>query len=141
MPFAILDTSVYVSHWEGSLEEHALSELHKNFIVRQSSVVLSELRRGARTMRARRLVDGLRRLAKLPWNPTAADWWEAARIIQKLGDAHEWERRKRQEFQNDALIALAGRRYGATIITTNRSDFALLARELHIQVLLLEASE
>jgi hypothetical protein len=41
--FAILDTSVYVNHWEGRLDEDALAAIRARFIVRQSSVVLSEV--------------------------------------------------------------------------------------------------
>jgi predicted nucleic acid-binding protein len=45
------------------------------------------------------------------------------------------DRNKRREFQNDALIALTARRYGATVVTANLSDFDLLARALRIHVL------
>lgn len=57
-------------------------------------------------------------------------------IIQKIGDAQKWDRRKRQEFQNDALIAFSARRFGATIITSNQTDFELLAKELRVRILL-----
>ena len=137
MPFAIIDTNIYVNHWEGVLEEHALARVCARFVVRQSSVVLSELRRGARTLQSRRLVEELRRLTKILWTPDSGDWWRAGVIIQKIGDVKSWDRRKRQEFQNDALIALTARRYGATIITANQTDFELLAEELRIRVFLL----
>ncbi|MBI4472393.1 MAG: PIN domain-containing protein [Acidobacteria bacterium] len=136
MPLAIVDTSVYVNYWEGVLDEKALGQVRATFIVRQSSVVLSELRRGARTRQARRLVEALRRLSKIQWTPATTDWWQAGVIIQKIGDAHHWDRRKRQEFQNDTLIALSARRYGATIVTSNQTDFELLANELRIRILL-----
>jgi predicted nucleic acid-binding protein len=136
VPFAIIDTSVYVNHWEGVLDDQAFASVRTQFVVRQSSVVLSELRRGARTPEARRLVEDLRRLSKIQWTPDTADWWNAALIIQKIGDDGNWDQRERQEFQNDALIALSARRYGATIITANRTDFELLAKELHIRILL-----
>jgi predicted nucleic acid-binding protein len=136
VPFAIIDTSVYVNHWEGVLDDQALASVRRQFVVRQSSVVLSELRRGARTPQARRLVENLRRVTKIEWTPDTADWWNAALIIQQIGDVRNWDRRKRQEFQNDALIALSARRYGATIITANRTDFELLCKELRIRILL-----
>lgn len=136
MPFAIMDTSVYVNHWEGILDDNALAGVRARFVVRQSAVVLSELRRGARTAQARRLVETLQRLTKTQWTPAAADWWKAGVMIQKIGDARNWDRRKRQEFQNDALIALSARRYGATIVTANRTDFELLAKEIRIRILL-----
>jgi predicted nucleic acid-binding protein len=136
VPFAVIDTSVYVNHWEGVLDEQALTWIRAKFVVRQSSVVLSELRRGARTPQARQLVEELRRLTKIYWTPITADWWTAGVIIQRIGDAQGWDRRKRQEFQNDALIALSARRYGATIITANQNDFELLAKELRLRIVL-----
>ena len=114
--------------------------MRRAFIVRQSSVVLSELRRGARTPRARRLVETLLRLSKIQWAPTPADWWEAGRVVQKVGDAQDWDRHKRQAFQNDALIALTARRYGATIVTADRTDFELLAAETRVAVLVVRGS-
>src|SRR5690349_15964929 len=99
MPVAVLDTSVYIDHWEGRLAEEALTSLRARFVIRQSSVVISELRRGARTSQGRRLVENLRRVSSVQWTPSASDWWKAATVIQKIGDRHNWDRRKRQEFQ------------------------------------------
>ncbi len=135
MRLAILDTNVYIGHWERTLYQDRWDALHRAYIVRQSAVVLSELRRGARTQAARGLVEGLRRAAPVVWEPTAIDWWEAGRVVQQLGDARSWDRGKRRDFQNDALIALTARRRGATVITVDLSDFELLARELRIAVL------
>src|SRR5205807_4015080 len=114
----------------------ALDWVRAKFIVRQSAVVLSELRRGARTSQSRRVVEQLRRLTKTQWTPATADWWKAGVVIQQIGDVQNWDRRKRQEFQNDTLIALSARRYGATIITANRADFELLGKELRVRILL-----
>lgn len=135
MPWAILDTNVYIGHWERGLYEEALADVQKAFVIRHSAVVLSELGRGARTPLARRSVEALRRLARVLWGPTAEDWWEAGRLIQKIGDAQRWDRSKRRDFQNDALIALTARHHGATVVTADRSDFALLASEIRVSVL------
>jgi predicted nucleic acid-binding protein len=135
MPWAILDTSVYIGHWERGLYEEALATVRNAFVVRQSSVVLSELRRGVRTRLAQKLIDALYQLAMVRWEPTAADWWEAGRLIREIGDAQRWNRNKRRDFQNDALIALTARRHGATIVTADRTDFELLARKLRVSVL------
>jgi len=132
--WAILDTNVYIDHWEKGLHESELAVIRRVYVVRHCSVVLSELRRGARTRAARRLVDSLFRLAAVQWEPEAADWWEAGRLIRKIGDANGWEIAKRRDFQNDALIALTARRHGATVVTANRRDFELLAEELKIKV-------
>jgi predicted nucleic acid-binding protein len=135
MHWAILDTNVYIGHWEQGLYEETLEAVRRAYIVRHSAVVLSELRRGARTREAERLVTALYRLARVCWEPTPADWWEAGRLVRKIGDAKGWDRNKRRAFQNDALIALTARRHGATVVTANLSDFDVLARELRIHLL------
>jgi len=137
MRWAILDTSVYINQWEGRLGPDALLSVRRAFIVRQSSVVLSELRRGARSPEGRRLVDTLFRLAKVQWAPAPADWWEAGRVVRKVGDAQGWDRHRRQAFQNDALIALTARRHGATIVTADRSDFELLRADVRVGVVII----
>ncbi|HLC42017.1 MAG TPA: hypothetical protein VJO34_10400 [Methylomirabilota bacterium] len=71
MPWAVLDTNVYTGHWERGLYEEALAAVRRTFVVRHSAVVLSELRRGARTREAQRLVDALYRLSAMQWEPTA----------------------------------------------------------------------
>jgi predicted nucleic acid-binding protein len=101
----------------------------------QSAVVLSELCWGARNRDAVRLVENLFQLATVLWEPLALDWWEAGRLIRKIGDRHGWDINKRRDFQNDALIALTARRHGATVVTANHSDFDLLARELRVSIL------
>jgi len=133
--WAIIDTSVYIDYWERGLHDAALADVRKTFIIRQSSVVLSELRRGARTKAAQHLLQTLFGLARIQWAPTEADWWRAGLLIRELGDARHWDPHKRMAFQNDVLIALTARRHGATLVTANRSDFEILGRELGISVL------
>ncbi len=134
MAWAIIDSDVYVGHWERGLYDAGLQAVRKGFIVRHSAVVLSELRRGARTPRAERLVEELYRLARIRWEPLAVDWWEAGKLIRDVGDDRRWERRKRREFQNDALIALTARRHGATVVTHNRGDFELLTERIGVEI-------
>lgn len=134
MRWAILDTGVYVGHWERGLYGDALATISRACVIRHSAVVLSELRRGARSRKARRLVEALYRRAAIQWAPTEADWWDAGRVIQRVGDARRWDTSKRRDFQNDTLIALTARRHGATVVTPNRVDFELLAQELGVAV-------
>ena len=63
MAVAILDTSVYIDHWERGLYQATLENLRRAYIIRHSAVVLSELRRGVRGRDAERLVAGLFELA------------------------------------------------------------------------------
>jgi len=133
--WAIIDTSVYIDYWERGLHDAALADVRKTFIIRQSSVVLSELRRGARAKAAQHLVQTLFGLARIQWAPTEADWWRAGLLIRDLADVRRGDAHKRMAFQNDVLIALTARRHRATIVTANRSDFELLGRELAISIL------
>jgi predicted nucleic acid-binding protein len=134
VPWAILDTGVYIDHWQGRLADDALVKVRAAYVVRHSAVVLSELRRGARTNESRALVDSLHTLAKVCWEPTAADWWQAGDLVRRIGDQQDWELAKRREFQNDALIGLTAKRHGAAIVTTNQRDFELLAAALRVRV-------
>jgi predicted nucleic acid-binding protein len=135
MAVAILDTSVYIDYWERGLYQDTIENLKRAYIIRHSAVVLSELRRGARGRDAERLVANLFELATVRWEPSAADWWEAGRLVRSIGDKQSWNIHKRRDFQNDALIALTARRHGATVVTANSSDFELLRLELQISVL------
>jgi len=135
MALAIMDTNVYIDHWEHGLYQETLDNLRRAYIIRHSAVVLSELRRGARDRDAQRLVARLFALATVRWEPSVADWWEAGRLVRTIGDKRSWDINKRREFQNDALIALTARRYGATVVTANITDFELLRSELRITVL------
>jgi predicted nucleic acid-binding protein len=135
MAVAILDTSVYIDHWERGLYQNTLENLRRAYIIRHSAVVLSELRRGARGRDADLLVAKLFDLAKIQWEPAAADWWEAGRLVRNIGDEQHWDINKRRDFQNDALIALTARRHGATVVTANSSDFELLRAALRITIL------
>jgi predicted nucleic acid-binding protein len=133
--WAVIDTSIYIDHWERGLHEHTLAEVRKAFVIRHSAIVLSELRRGARTREAERVVGRLHDLATEVWAPTPGDWWEAGRIIRSVGDARDWDRTKRRDFQNDALIALTAKGHGATVVTANRSDFEILGKTLGVPIL------
>lgn len=139
MRLVVLDTNVYIGHWERGLYEETLEAVRRAYIIRHSAVVLSELRRGARMRDAERLVAALFRIAPVHWEPTAADWWEAGRLTRRIGDREGWDRNKRRDFQNDALIALTARRHGATVVTADLLDFDLLARDLRIHILAAES--
>ena len=135
MAIAILDTSVYIDHRERGFYEDTPEAIRKAYIIRHSAVVLSELRRGARSPAAERLVASIFELATVRWEPSAGDWWEAGRLVRHIGDRQHWDINKRRDFQNDALIALTARRQGATVVTANISEFDLLRSGLRISVL------
>ena len=134
MAVAILDTSIYIDHWERGLYQETLENLRRAYIIRHSAVVLSELRRGTRGRDAERVVADLYELATIRWEPSVADWWEAGRLVRNIGDSEGWDINKRRDFQNDALIALTARSHDATVVTANSSDFELLRSELQISI-------
>ena len=134
MRFALLDTNVYIDFWEGGLHAETVEAVHRGFVVRHAAVVLSELRRGARTQQARRTVESLYRLSTEVWEPNTEDWWQAGKLVRDVGDQQGWEVHKRREFQNDALLALTARRRGAVLITSNRIDFELLGSRVGVRV-------
>jgi predicted nucleic acid-binding protein len=130
----VLDTSVYIDLWERAKASTVLTELGKRYIVRHSAIVLSELRRGARSAEAIRAVEALREGATEVWAPSAEHWWRSGQIIQQLGDRYHWDLRRRRDFQNDALVALTAEHHGATVATSNRRDFEILSQEAGIAV-------
>ena len=99
MAWAILDTNIYLGHWEQGLYERELTFVRRKFIVRHSAVVLSELRRGAKTPEAQSALDQIYKLAHIQWAPDCNDWWHAGLLIQEIGDAQNWDRVKRRDFQ------------------------------------------
>ncbi len=135
MAWALFDSSIYIGHWERGLYDDVLLSVRRSFVVRHSAVVLSELRRGARTKEVQEKVAMLFRLARTQWSPSERDWWEAGGLIRDIADREGWDPIKRRSFQNDALIALTARRYGATIVTANKYDFRLLSTEVGVPII------
>lgn len=136
-PFAILDTNVYIDHWQSRSLKDLLDPIKYRFIIRQCSVVLHELRRGAMKQEAVRLVDDLLRYSPEIINPTDADWWQAAQFLSRLSKKRSlpWERLKK--LQNDCLIAFCARRIGGVVVTSDKKDFKILENSLPCRVIYL----
>jgi predicted nucleic acid-binding protein len=110
----------------GFLDEEYRARLLQRFSHRAiSSVVLSELRRAARTSAA---LTEIARLEKLRpphvFAPTRSDWVEAARFLATLIPSlpRPVTRDVRAEIavaQNDALIAISSWSLGYTVVTTD----------------------
>jgi hypothetical protein len=111
MAVAILDTSIYIDHWERGLYQETLENLRRAYIIRHSAVVLSELRRGARGREAERLLTSLFEMGHGSMGAFGGRLVRAGRLIRKIGDTQNWDINKRRDFQKDALIAL---KHGAT---------------------------
>src|ERR1700730_7674088 len=121
--FAILDTSVLVDHLRTNRHAQRMAAL--SIPVRNSSVVLAELWRGARGKAEQ---DVLRELAEnYPiFTPTTNHWLESGQILTKIRIDRGFEPHKLRDLHFDLLIALTGRSHGAQLITSNRADFELI---------------
>jgi len=127
---ALLDTGVYIRGWSDRPWWEQTDRALRPYIMRMSSVVLSELRRGATTVRARRRVEQLLRAAAEIWTPAEKDWWTAGGVLATLGEREGFDATGKRRIQNDVLIALTARRHGAFVVTTDRADFEKIARRI-----------
>ncbi len=131
--FVVFDTSVLVDHLRTN--RHALRMTNLDAPVRNSSVVLAELWRGASTAVDRKVVGALERRHPI-LTPTANNWLESGHILAKIREGKGFKPQKLCEVHFDVLIALTARAYGARLITTKRADFELIReyRDFRLEV-------
>jgi predicted nucleic acid-binding protein len=118
----LLDTNLYVGWLAQGLYESLV--VGPGFVRYLSAVVQMELRVGAVTRQARRLLDQLVRAhvtsARLV-APPAPVFDEAGRVLRALRVAGREVRQA--SLVNDVLIALTARQMGATLYTADAGDF------------------
>jgi len=127
----LFDTGVYLR----ILRSESYASAHRARFARLAprthlcSVVAAELYAGARTIQGVRIVDGLlspyARAGRVVF-PTHADWVDQGKVLASVGFEQAGFRSRLPGLQNDVLIALSARRIGATIVTENPRDFALI---------------
>jgi len=121
----ILDTSVLVDEFRTDRHRERISTL--SGAVRNSAVVLAELWRGARSKSDRSLLKAMENRAAV-LAPTANNWLDSGQILLSIGGDHGIQLQKLRDLHFDVLIALTARSHGATLITSNRSDFEMIHR-------------
>lgn len=121
----MIDSSVYVDLLRYGHFREELSELP--YLVRNSAVVLAELRRGAAMPRERKWIDELEANHRV-FFPGLAEWRKSGEILAKLRIARGYEARKLRDLHFDALTALTARAVGATVITCDGDDFEDIRR-------------
>jgi predicted nucleic acid-binding protein len=121
--FIVFDTSVLVNQLRTNGRVQPIRSIRGP--IRNSSVVLSELWRGAAT---RSDIEVLRALEKRHTilSPTEKNWLESGSLLGKLRTDLGFQSHKLRDLHFDVLIALTARSHGATLITSNRSDFELI---------------
>ena len=130
--YAIVDTSVYVElirHGRFKDELLALPNL-----IRNSAVVLSELRRCATLPRERRWIDGLETQHQV-FFPGLREWRRSGQLLERLRKKRGYDAKKLRDLHFDALIALTARSVGALVITCNGTDFEELRSEEPFELL------
>lgn len=119
----IFDTSVFIDHLR--TDKYSYNFLTLQGLIRNSSVVLSELLRGATKEAEISFVAGLTKNHPI-LSPTSKDWLESGEILSRINKNKGFTPTKLRDLHFDVLIALTARHHGATVITTNRSDFELI---------------
>ena len=121
----IFDTSVFIDHLRTNKYSGRLKDL--SGLVRNSSVVLAELARGATNEAEKDFVSTLEKNHPV-LTPTERNWIESGRILHRIYKDKGFMPEKLRDMHFDVLIALTARNHGATVITSNRSDFELIKR-------------
>jgi len=135
----LLDSNVYIRAFREREFGLELQEFHRAELpgLVLSAVVASELLIGAQTPdRERALRRGLVepfRLRRRFHVPSWSTWDRASAIDRKMRQREVLRGRLQQRsFFQDLLIAASARELGATIITLNLADFALIAQFVDI---------
>jgi len=102
-------------------------------VIRNSSVVLAKLWRGATRVQERKFIEALAR-NHLILTPTESNWLDSGQILGKISMQKGFGSEKLRDLHFDVLIALTARSYGARLITSNRSDFELISGYKDVQL-------
>lgn len=135
----LIDSNVYIRAFRETAFGSELQAFHRVNLSRLvvSAVVASELLVGAQRpdrQRAvlRTLVDPFRTRRRL-LTPTWSTWELASKIDRGIRRRPaDRTRLEQRSFMQDILIAASAREVGATIITENATDFALIGRHVDI---------
>lgn len=120
----IFDTSIFVDQLRAGSHQQSIDSLTGLF--RTSSVVLAELWRGAVNAAERNVLLALARNHPV-LTPTEKNWLDSGVLLAKMRVERGYSPDKLRDLHFDVLIALTARSYGAVLVTSNRSDFELIA--------------
>ncbi|MGZ8450368.1 MAG: type II toxin-antitoxin system VapC family toxin, partial [Candidatus Deferrimicrobiaceae bacterium] len=95
--------------------------------IRYSSVVLSELLRGAKKRTDRDFVEALSKRSLL-LTPSEKNWLDSGHLLSRISVEHGFLPGKLRDLHFDVLIALTASTHGATVVTSNRADFEMIRR-------------
>jgi|SRR5450432_1441159 len=122
--FVLFDTSILVDQLRTGRHQEGILSITE--LVRNSSVVLAELWRGASKAAERNLLRVLEKNYPV-LVPTRQNWIESGELLNKLRRLRGFLPDKLRDLHFDVLIALTARSHGARVITSNQADFELIA--------------
>ena len=119
----IFDSSIYID----DLRSGRFSERIEGIgdLIRNSSVVLAELWRGATTGAEEKFLVWLANHYPV-LTPGENNWIESGQILRRVQEDHGFEAAKLRDLHFDVPIALTVRAHGARLVTSNRADFELI---------------
>lgn len=134
----LVDTSVYITAIrqgrEGPTGMQLIEWFPRTYL---ASVVSAELRAGVRSARGlsavRSFTDGFGRVRRVV-APTPQSWDQAGDILAQIARSRPDLSDAIHQLWNDALIALSARQVGATVVTDDLNDFALLREHVDFGV-------
>jgi predicted nucleic acid-binding protein len=121
--FVLFDSSILIDLWRAAKHRDRIHTLRGNVCV--STVVFAELRRCATVAVERNALEVLQKNHRI-LSPTEKNWIESGRLLAKIRVDHGFYASKLRDLHFDVLIALTARSHGATLITSNRSDFEFI---------------
>ena len=136
----LLDSNLYIRAFTRDPDPSAFLAFHREALPQLvlSAVVIHELLVGAQSSSHRRKVEGLVetfRARRRIHTPTVSTWELAAEFDRELRTLGSYAGSLSQRsFANDLLLAATARELGATIITSNLSDFELIGQVAPIKV-------
>jgi len=129
----IFDTSIFIDH----LRTNKYADRFRNLrgLIRNSSVVLSELVRGATKDSELDFVSTLAKNHPI-LTPTERNWLESGSLLHRMNEDKRFSPGKLRDLHFDVLIALTALNYGATVVTSNKTDFELIGyyKDLHLEI-------
>jgi len=134
----VFDSGIYISAIRGGLSSSAFRVLQETLPrTYLSSVVTAELRAGCTTETARRAVhqftlrtEKVRRVV----TPSHGAWERAGDLLARIRSTEPTLRSRLKTLWNDSLICLSARSIGATVVTYDTTDFALIRRYLSFEL-------
>lgn len=121
----IFDTSIFIDHLRTGRHEERIGSVAG--LIRTSAVVLAELWRGATKPEEWQFLRALGRNHPV-LTPTERNWLDSGQLLARIHADHGYTPDKLRAVHFDVLIALTARSHGARLITSDRSDFEIIAR-------------